>query len=239
MLRRILLAAALVSLLAGCDQIPGMGPDPRIAQREEEAKAIGGACRHAQRGLEDCYALNPKANKAAVFTGWKDMDQYMRREQDRGHALGTGQIPRCREARKRDRNRGPGRPRRPKNPDLFPVKYRHALDMGRVWKHVDHARSRAAVARQIHQQPRIAPAQRDCNSHRRCASGRSSARRPQAAARSTLGTAARLLDVGQGLGQCKSAITRGINQPFVGHAVLHQHLRRHLKQIARYKCRSC
>jgi len=79
--RRILLAVALVSLLAGCDQlstIPGLGPDPRIAQREEEAKAIGGACRHALRGLEDCYTLNPKANKAAVFTGWKDMDQYMR-----------------------------------------------------------------------------------------------------------------------------------------------------------------
>jgi len=79
--RRILLAVALVSLLAGCDKIsaiPGLGPDPRIAQREEEAKAIGGACRHALRGLEDCYTLNPKANKASVFTGWKDMDQYMR-----------------------------------------------------------------------------------------------------------------------------------------------------------------
>ena len=79
--RRILFAVALVSLLAGCDKIsaiPGLGPDPRIAQREEEAKAIGGACRHALRGLEDCYMLNPKANKAAVFTGWKDMDQYMR-----------------------------------------------------------------------------------------------------------------------------------------------------------------
>ena len=79
--RRILLAVALVSLLAGCDKIsaiPGLGPDPRIAQREAEAKAIGGACRHALRGLEDCYMLNPKANKAAVFTGWKDMDQYMR-----------------------------------------------------------------------------------------------------------------------------------------------------------------
>jgi len=85
--RRILLAVALVSLLAGCDKIsaiPGLGPDPRIAQREEEAKAIGGACRHALRGLEDCYMLNPKANKAAVFTGWKDMDQYMRENKIEG-----------------------------------------------------------------------------------------------------------------------------------------------------------
>ena len=74
-------------LLAGCDQlktIPGLGPDPRIAQREEEAKAIGGACRHALRGPEDCYALNPKANKAAIFAGWKDMDQYMRENKIEG-----------------------------------------------------------------------------------------------------------------------------------------------------------
>ena len=85
--RRILLAVALVSLLAGCDKISairGLGPDPRVAQSEEEAKAIGGACRHALRGLEDCYMLNPKANKASVFTGWKDMDQYMRENKIEG-----------------------------------------------------------------------------------------------------------------------------------------------------------
>ena len=67
----------LVPLLAGCD-IPGLGPDPRAVQREAEAEAIGGACRHALRGLEDCYTLNPKAPKAAVFAGWKGMDAYMR-----------------------------------------------------------------------------------------------------------------------------------------------------------------
>jgi hypothetical protein len=70
-------------LLAGCD-IPGLGPDPRIAQREAEAKAIGGACRYALRGIEDCYALNPKAAKAAVFNGWKEMDQYMRENNMQG-----------------------------------------------------------------------------------------------------------------------------------------------------------
>lgn len=46
--------------------------------RENEAKAIGSACRYAVRGLEDCYVLNPRAPKSMVFTGWKDMDQYMR-----------------------------------------------------------------------------------------------------------------------------------------------------------------
>jgi hypothetical protein len=75
--RATLLAALL--LLAGCDvPIPGLGPDPRALQREAEAKAIGGACRHALRGLEDCFTLNPKAAKAQVFAGWKEMDQYMR-----------------------------------------------------------------------------------------------------------------------------------------------------------------
>ena len=74
---RLLVAAMAVVVLTGCE-IPGIWPDPRIAQREEESKAIGGACRHALRGLEDCYTLNPKASKAAVFAGWKEMDQYMR-----------------------------------------------------------------------------------------------------------------------------------------------------------------
>ena len=76
-LRRLALAAAMPVLLSACD-IPGLVPDPRAVQREAEAKAVGGACRHALRGLEDCFTLNPKAPKAAVFAGWKEMDAYMR-----------------------------------------------------------------------------------------------------------------------------------------------------------------
>jgi hypothetical protein len=30
------------------------------------------------RAIEDCYALNPKAQKAAVYDGWREMDEYMR-----------------------------------------------------------------------------------------------------------------------------------------------------------------
>lgn len=90
-----LLAVSGVLLLAACDKIPGMGPDPRVAQREEEAKAIGGACRHALRGLEDCYTLNPKATKASVFAGWKDMDAYMRENKLEGtpSVLGKAEKP--------------------------------------------------------------------------------------------------------------------------------------------------
>lgn len=78
-----LLITSLALLLAGCD-IPGMGADPRVAQREADGKAIGGACRYSLRGIEDCYALNPKASKTAIFTGWKDMDQYMRENKMEG-----------------------------------------------------------------------------------------------------------------------------------------------------------
>ena len=78
-----LLIPAIALLLAGCD-IPGMGPDPKIAQREAEAKAIGGACRHGLRSIEDCYSLNEGASKADMFTGWKEMDQYMRENKIEG-----------------------------------------------------------------------------------------------------------------------------------------------------------
>ena len=73
--RALLLALSL--LLAGCD-LEALLADPKVVQREADAKAIGGACRYGLRGIEDCYSMNEKAPKAAVFTGWKEMDQYMR-----------------------------------------------------------------------------------------------------------------------------------------------------------------
>ncbi len=73
----------LTVVLAACD-IPGLGPDPRIAQREADGKAIGAACRHAIRGIEECYNQNEKALKTAVFEGWKEMDQYMRENKIEG-----------------------------------------------------------------------------------------------------------------------------------------------------------
>jgi hypothetical protein len=72
-----LLLPLLALFLTACD-IPGLGPDPRIALREAEARAAGSACRFAIRGIEDCYELNDKTSKAAIFAGWKEMDQYMR-----------------------------------------------------------------------------------------------------------------------------------------------------------------
>ena len=39
---------------------------------------MGSACRHAGRAIEDCYALNRRIDKAAIFAGWRDMNDYMR-----------------------------------------------------------------------------------------------------------------------------------------------------------------
>ena len=80
---RLLFIPALALLLTACD-IPGLGPDPRIAQREAEGKAIGGGCRYALRGIEECYRMNPKVPKTAVFEGWREMDQYMRENKIEG-----------------------------------------------------------------------------------------------------------------------------------------------------------
>ena len=76
--KRCLPAIASLFVLAGCDQL-GIETPQKVAERQfAESKAIGGACRHALRAIEDCYTLNPKADKSSVFGGWRDMDEYMR-----------------------------------------------------------------------------------------------------------------------------------------------------------------
>lgn len=84
-LRQFLTATPLlVTLLgaAGCDQIQQklgvVDPAIKEARTEEEGKAVGGACRHSGRAIEDCYSIYTWLPKAAVFTGWRDMDSYMR-----------------------------------------------------------------------------------------------------------------------------------------------------------------
>ncbi len=69
---------ATMTLLTGCDQLGIDTPAKQAARREADGKAIGAGCRHTQRSLEDCYAAHPKASKAAIFAGWREMDEYMR-----------------------------------------------------------------------------------------------------------------------------------------------------------------
>jgi hypothetical protein len=76
---RIALPLLLSALwLTGCDQLGIESAAVQAEKRGAEGKAIGGACRHAARAIEDCYTLNKKAEKAAVYAGWRDMDDYMR-----------------------------------------------------------------------------------------------------------------------------------------------------------------
>ena len=63
---------------AGCDLFGIESAEAAAARREADGKAIGGACRHAGRAIEDCYTLNRRADKAAVFAGWREMNDYMR-----------------------------------------------------------------------------------------------------------------------------------------------------------------
>lgn len=73
------LAISLLAIaLGGCELLSGEEAAKAAAAREAEGKAVGGACRHSGRALEDCYVMNPKAMKSAVYAGWRDMDAYMR-----------------------------------------------------------------------------------------------------------------------------------------------------------------
>lgn len=67
----------VLGLLTGCDRLYERAGLPDPAKVLAEGKAIGGACRHAGRGLEDCYTLNPTASKSAIYEGWKEMNEYM------------------------------------------------------------------------------------------------------------------------------------------------------------------
>ena len=83
----LLLAA---TALAGCDAL-GIETAPQVAAKKDaEAHAIGSACRHAVRSIEACFDTHPKAAKAAMFTGWKEMDQYMRENEILGMPSQTG-----------------------------------------------------------------------------------------------------------------------------------------------------
>ena len=80
------LGLAALLLLSGCEMLGIESMEKLAGRREAEGKAVGSACRHALRAIEDCYTLNPKAVKAAVFGGWREMDEYMRENKLEGIA---------------------------------------------------------------------------------------------------------------------------------------------------------
>jgi hypothetical protein len=81
MIKRIFLVLAVFSLTA-CDQIgQKLGledPVKKEARAEQEAKAVGSACRQSGRAIEDCYSIYGWLPKAGIYAGWREMDEYMR-----------------------------------------------------------------------------------------------------------------------------------------------------------------
>jgi len=82
MITRFFVILALLAGLSGCDQInQKLGledPAAKEARLEPEAKAVGSACRHSGRAIEDCYAIYSWLPKAGIYAGWREMDEYMR-----------------------------------------------------------------------------------------------------------------------------------------------------------------
>ena len=86
--------ARLIATLAGCDALGLESAEAVAERRDAEGRALGGACRHAGRAIEDCYTLNPRADKAAIFAGWREMNDYMRENQIEEIAPQLARAPR-------------------------------------------------------------------------------------------------------------------------------------------------
>lgn len=84
MIQRFLLVLAILAL-TGCDQVSQkLGLEDQAqkeARLEPEAKAVGSACRHSGRAIEDCYSIYSWLPKAGIYAGWREMDTYMRENQ--------------------------------------------------------------------------------------------------------------------------------------------------------------
>lgn len=71
-LRTLCACCTLAIGLSGCDLV-----GDQINKQKLVGKAIGAGCRQTGRSLEDCYNRNPKVSKPDIFTGWKEMNEYM------------------------------------------------------------------------------------------------------------------------------------------------------------------
>lgn len=81
MITRFFLVLAILGLSA-CEQVnQKLGledPAKKEARTEQEAKAVGSACRQSGRAIEDCYSIYSWLPKAGIYAGWREMDEYMR-----------------------------------------------------------------------------------------------------------------------------------------------------------------
>jgi hypothetical protein len=85
--RPLFLTVSFIGLLSltGCDLVTEkLGvetPASKAAKVDAEGRAVGGGCRHSGRAIEDCYSIYSWLPKSSVYTGWRDMDEYMRENQ--------------------------------------------------------------------------------------------------------------------------------------------------------------
>ncbi|WP_434634478.1 hypothetical protein [Chromobacterium sp. CV08] len=70
-MKRLLLLAAMLAL-GGCNWVNSV-----TGLSKESDKAVGAACRQTGRSLEACYLRNPDADKASIYSGWREMNEYM------------------------------------------------------------------------------------------------------------------------------------------------------------------
>ncbi|WP_306603621.1 hypothetical protein [Azonexus sp.] len=82
MIKHVLFLIFAALPLAACDQIAGKlgleSPALKEGRTDGEGKAVGSACRHSGRAIEDCYSIYSWLPKASVYAGWREMDEYMR-----------------------------------------------------------------------------------------------------------------------------------------------------------------
>lgn len=80
--KRLAFLPLIALSLTGCDQVnQKLGledPVRKDARLDAEGKAVGSACRHSGRAIEDCYSIYNWLPKAPIYAGWREMDSYMR-----------------------------------------------------------------------------------------------------------------------------------------------------------------
>ncbi|MBM2884279.1 hypothetical protein [Chromobacterium amazonense] len=69
---RILLLLTTMLALGGCNWVNSV-----TGLTRDSDKAVGAACRQTGRSLEECYIRNPEADKASIYAGWREMNEYM------------------------------------------------------------------------------------------------------------------------------------------------------------------
>ena len=62
----------LLALVSACNWVGNM-----TGLTHDANKAIGAACRQTGRSLEECFLRNDSADKAQIYAGWREMNEYM------------------------------------------------------------------------------------------------------------------------------------------------------------------